>query len=147
MTPAWIHSLVSRAPSVACPWLPICVATPACAGGLGQLAAFVERVRQRLLAVDVLAGPDRRHRGDGVDVIGRADGHGVDLLGLLVEHHAEILVAARLGKGLKRAGGALVVDVAQGDDVGADPADVAMSPPPMPPAPIPARFTRSLGAM
>ena len=48
------------------------------ARGLGQLAAFVERVRQRLLAVDVLARADRRHRRDGVDVVGRADRDGVD---------------------------------------------------------------------
>ena len=50
--------------------------------------------------------------------------------GFLVEHLAEIFVSARLGKGLKRAGGALVVNVAEGDDVGAqarDGGDVAAS--------------------
>ena len=115
--------------------------------GLGQLAAFVERVGERLLAVDVLARADRRHRGDGVDVVGRADRDGVDVLRLLVEHLAEILVPPRLREGLERAGGALVVHVAEGDDVRADSwRAVAMSPPPMPPAPIPATLTRSLGA-
>ena len=91
--------------------------------GLGQLAAFVQRVRQRLLAVHVLARADRRHRRDGVDVVGRADRDGVDAARFLVEHLAEIFVAPRLGKGLKRAGCALVVDVAQGDDVGAQARD------------------------
>ena len=96
MTPAWIHSLVSRAPSVACPWLPICVITPAARAALVKRAAFVQRVRQRLLAVDVLAGADRGQRGHGVDVVGRADGDGVDVLRFLVEHDAEILVAPGL---------------------------------------------------
>ena len=45
------------------------------------------------------------------------------VLGFLVEHLAKVFVAPRLGKCLERAGGALVVDVAQGDDVGAQPGD------------------------
>ena len=89
--------------------------------GLGQLAAFVQRVRERLLAVDVLAGADGRHRRDGVNVVGRADRDGVDVFGFLVDHLAEIFVAPRLGKCAERPGGALVVDVAQGDDVGSEP--------------------------
>ncbi len=88
-------------------------------GGLGQRAALVQRVRERLLAIHVLTRADRGHRGHGVNVVGRADGHGVDVVRLLVEHDAKILVAPRLGKGPIRAGGTLVVDVAQGDDVGA----------------------------
>ena len=91
--------------------------------GPGQLAAFVKGVSQRLLAVDVLAGADGRHRRDGVNVIGRADRDGVDLLRFLVDHLPEIFVAPRLGECVKRAGGALVVDVAQGDDVGSEPGD------------------------
>ena len=104
---------------MACPWLPICVATPAAAGRLGQLAALVQRVRQRLLAIDVLAGANRGHRGDGVNVVGRADRDRVDVLGLLVEHHAKILVAPRLGNAANEPAPRGVVDVAQGDDVGA----------------------------
>ena len=147
MTPAWIHSLVSREPFGGVP-LVAHLRRDACRlGGLGQLAALVQRVRQRLLAVDVLAGPDRRHRGDGVDVVGRADRDGVDVLGFLVEHLAEVLVSPRLREGLERAGRAVVVDVAQGDDVGAELADVAMSPPPMPPQPMPATLSRSLGGV
>jgi hypothetical protein len=91
------------------------------AGGLGQGAGLVQRVRERLLRVDVLAGVDRRHRDDGVRVVGRADGYGVDVVGLLVEHLAEILVAAGvgvIGEGLLAA---FLVDVAQGDDVALEP--------------------------
>ena len=78
----------------------------------------MQRVRERFLAVNVLAGADGRHRSDGMHVVRRADRDGVDVLCLLVEHEAEILVSPRFGKRLKRAGGAFVVDVAQGDDVG-----------------------------
>ena len=48
-------------------------------GGFGQFAAFEQRVRQRLLAIDVLARLDRGHRRNGVNVIGRADRHGVNV--------------------------------------------------------------------
>ena len=68
----------------------------------------------------MLAGLDRGHRGDGVGVIGGADGTGVDVLGLLVEHHPEILVARGLGMGVEGAAGTLVVDIAQRDDIGAE---------------------------
>ncbi len=88
-------------------------------GGLGQLAAFVERVRERLLAIDVLAGADGGHGGHGMDVVGRADADRVDVIGLLVEHDAEVFVAPGLGEIVKRAGSPLFVDVAEGDDVGA----------------------------
>jgi hypothetical protein len=58
----------------------------------------VQRVGERLLHVDVLAGPDCRHRGHGVDVVGRADHHRVDVPGLLVEQLAKILVSACAGE-------------------------------------------------
>ena len=109
--------MVSRAPSVACPWLPIWVITPAAFAALVSSRHSCERVRERLLAVDVLARADRGHRGDGVDVVGRADGDGVDVLGLLVEQLAEVLVAPGLGKGLEEPAARVVVDVAEGDDV------------------------------
>jgi hypothetical protein len=37
MIPAWIHSLVSRAPSEACPWLPIWLITPAVRAALATV--------------------------------------------------------------------------------------------------------------
>jgi len=53
-------------------------------------------VRQRLLAVDVHAQLDGRHRGRGVKMVGRGDEHRVDLLVHLVEHLA--VVGEGLGK-------------------------------------------------
>ncbi len=87
-------------------------------GGQAQLAGFPHVVGQRLLRVDVLADLDRHHGGDGVGVIGRGDGDGVDLLAHLVEHLAEVGELSGLGV----LGGfgveALLVDVADGDEVG-----------------------------
>ncbi len=52
----------------------------------------------------------------GVGVVGRADDDGVDVA-LLLQHLAEVGVALGVGEVLVGAGRALVVDVAQGDDV------------------------------
>ena len=90
------------------------------AGGLSERAGLAEGVGEGLLHVDMFACPDRGHGGDGVGVIGGADGAGVDVLGLLVEHHPEILVARGLGMGVEGAAGALVVDIAKCDDIGAE---------------------------
>ena len=60
---------------------------------LGHGAGLVHRAGQRLLAIDVLAHLDGRHRHDGVGVVRRAHDHGVDVL-LLVQHLAEVLVAS-----------------------------------------------------
>ena len=45
-------------------------------------------------------------------MIGRADGDSIDVAGLLFKHHTKVFVAARLRKGLKRAGGTPLVNVA-----------------------------------
>jgi hypothetical protein len=52
-------------------------------------AALAQHQRQRLLDVDVLAGPQRRHRHQGVPVVGRGDDDGVDVL--VVEHLSEVV--------------------------------------------------------
>ena len=90
------------------------------AGRLGHRAALGQGARQRLLAIDRLARAEGGHRGDGVDVIRRADRNRVDVLRLLVEHFAKVLVAPRPGKGLEGAGGTVVIDIAKGDDIGAE---------------------------
>ena len=128
ITPAWIHSLVSRAPSVACPWFPIWVATPAARAGFGQLTSFVQSMRHWFLAIDVLTSADGRHCRDGMDVIGRANRNGIDVFRLFVEQEPKIFVSSRFGKGLKRTGRSFIVDVTQGDDIGpqaCDGSDVA----------------------
>ena len=93
------------------------------ARGLGQRPRLGHRARQRLLHVDVLAELHRRHRDDGVGVVRRRDDDGVDVL-LLLEHHAEVLVADRVRErleDLRRAAsaerGLALVHVAQRDDV------------------------------
>ena len=58
-------------------------------------AGFVDRVRQRLLAIDVLAHlASPSIAADGVRVVGRADGDRVDLVAHLVEHLAEVVELA-----------------------------------------------------
>ena len=75
-------------------------------------------VGQRLLTVDVLAQLHRRHGGDGVGVIGRADGDGVDRFVHVVEHLAKVVVPFRLLELLEPLGvQPVVVDVTQRDDV------------------------------
>ena len=104
MAPSQIHSHSRRTPSLEWPWLPICVATLCLRAASASRRASSTRVGQRLLAVDVLAALDRRHRDDGVHVVGRADDDRVDVL-LLVEHLAEVLVPLRLGNFVEDLGG------------------------------------------
>ena len=82
---------------------------------LGQDVGFVNRVRQGLLRVNMLAEPKRRGRDNRVRVVGRGADHGVDVLEL-VKHHAEVI--ERLG-GLmhfQRTLDRVVVDIAEGDN-------------------------------
>ena len=94
-------------------------------GGLGHESGFADGVGQRLLAVDVFPQPHGHHRGVAMGVIGGGDGHRVEAFCLLVEHHAEVAVEPGLGEGLSGVfplpDAAIVVDVAQGDDLAARP--------------------------
>ena len=92
------------------------------AGRFAHDAGLVDIVRQRLFAVDMLAQLHRGDAGDGVCVVRRGDDDRVDVL-LLVEHDAKVLVPRRLGIFLELSLGPLVIDVAQGDDVLAQPGD------------------------
>ena len=87
------------------------------AGSRGNLPGLVERMRQWLLAIDVLAAADGRHRDWGMHVIGRRNAHGVDLLLQRVEEPAEVGEGLRrriLGRGL---GQDRLVDIAQADHI------------------------------
>ena len=98
------------------------------AGGRGQRAGLGHRARQRLLAVDVLAAPQRLHRDDGVRVVGSRDDHGVEVR-LAVEHLPVVRVDAGVRKLAQRARGESQVGVAQRRDVLAAAApDVGPSP-------------------
>ena len=61
-----------------------------------ELLAFVDRQRQRLFAIDVLAGLERRQRDLGVPMVGRADRDRFDVLA--IEQLAIVLVDVRLGE-------------------------------------------------
>ena len=93
---------------------------PRLPGGFAQRAGLAEGVGERLLDIDMLAGGDGGHGGDGVGVVRGADGTAVEMLSLLVEHDAEVFVARRLGVGLEGRLGALVIDIAQADEVRAE---------------------------
>ena len=91
IAPSRIHSRISRLPSPEWPWLPICVTTLYFRAASVSSARFLDRMRERLLHIDVLAALHRRQRNHRVGVIGRRDDHRINVL-LLVEHHAEIFV-------------------------------------------------------
>jgi len=57
---------------------------------IAEVARLVNGLRQRLLAIDVFAQPHGMGFGDGVEVIRRGNGHGVNVLADLVKHDVEI---------------------------------------------------------
>src|SRR5256884_1032937 len=65
------------------------------ARGAGELARFVEVVRERLLAVNMLAELDGGHRGDGVVVVGNGHHHSVNVP--LLKHFSEVAGLLRAG--------------------------------------------------
>ena len=86
-------------------------------GQFAKPARFVNRARERLLRIDVLAGLDRRGGNDRVHVVGRADGDRVDLV-----HHFRVHIAVvdeRLGvfEFLMLALERVCIDVAKRDDL------------------------------
>ena len=113
-------------------------------GRLHQLARFPDGAGQRLLHVDVLAALHAPHGGGGVHEIGDGDDDRVDVLVFLVEHLAEVFVLRSAFELLEFARGLLFIDIAQRDDVfGA--AQPQMSLAALPPAPMEAIFSFSLG--
>ncbi len=65
----------------------------------------------------MLAHAHRHHAGRGVGVVGRADGHRVDLLAHILEHLAVVEVLLRLGILRAHLVEAFAVDVAKGDNL------------------------------
>ena len=60
-------------------------------GRLGHQSGFPNRMRQRLLAIDMLAHPHGRHRRVAMSMVGRGNGDRVEVL-LLLQHHAKIAI-------------------------------------------------------
>ena len=80
--------------------------------GMGHHASFVNRMRQRFLAVHVLAQRHGHYGRGGMRVVRSADGDRVDAL-FPFQHHAEIGVTLGFRKLGKRAVRPALVDVAQ----------------------------------
>ena len=89
---------------------------PVLAREVGHLARFLDRVRHRLLAVEVLVEPERRHRRMEVGVVRRRYRDGIDVTVHLVEHLAEVVELPGAGVPLVRAARTRVVDIAHRDD-------------------------------
>jgi len=99
------------------------------AGQVRHDPRLLDRVRQRLLAVDVLAHPKGHGRGRGMRVVRRRDDDGVDAAVHLAKHPAEVSVAFGLGVLLGGLGKVMFVHIAEGDDVlAADAAQVGPAP-------------------
>ncbi len=96
-------------------------------GRLAQGPCFMHAERERFLRIDVLTQPDRHHRRRGMRVIGRADGHGVDLAFHIFKQPAEVIELARLGKLLCLGGQMVVVDIADRDHVAVIPRMVGVA--------------------
>ena len=82
----------------------------------GDEARFPDGVGERLFAVNVLARPKRRHGRESVRVLCRADHDGVEALVIVVKL-AEVDVFLGSAMFLRRLAKALLVDVAQSDNV------------------------------
>ena len=76
---------------------------------LRQLPRFVEVVRQRLLAIDVLAQLQRAHGDRRVHVVGGRDVHRIELLAFLIEQLAPVLVDSGAGEVLPQLRGAVQI--------------------------------------
>ncbi len=81
-------------------------------GGLLHLAGQLDRVGERLLAIDVLAAGDRRHRHVEVHVVGRADVDDVD--GGIVHELPPVADGVRVAIVARGAQGEAGVDVRHG---------------------------------
>ena len=99
------------------------------AGDLHHLPHFVNRMRQWLFAVDMLAATDNVHNSDRVRMVGRPDNDRVDLRVQLVEHLAKVAVTLRVRVFVVRRGSATIIHVGQRDDIlTADAVDIVGSP-------------------
>jgi len=86
------------------------------ARGLSDLPSFPNGMDQRLFTIDVFAEFDCGHENEGMEVIGRGDHDGVDIL-LLVQHLPKISEDFCFGIFFEDASGVVGVDVAEGDNI------------------------------
>ena len=84
---------------------------------LGELARFPNRMGQRLLAIDMFAQLDRRHRGEGVQMIGRCRPPPRRCPSAPRASCGNPCAALAFGIFLEDAGRVRPIHVAQGDDI------------------------------
>ena len=87
-------------------------------GRFGEHAGLIDIVRKGLLDIDVLAELHGGKRGHGMGVVGRGDGHGIDILRLLVQHLPEVLIDLRLRETFDGGPDLAIVHVRKANDVG-----------------------------
>jgi len=86
-------------------------------GRLSHQPRFPDRMRERLLAIHVLAHPHGHHRRWSVMVVGRGNDHGVNLRPEFLEQLAIIVIAPGILELLEVLPTAPLVDVANRDDL------------------------------
>ena len=83
-----------------------------------KLTRLPDGVRERLLAVDVLAHAHGDHGRQRMHVVGRRNGHGVEAVTEPGEHLAPVAVMRHAGVLLINLGEAASIDVAEADEMG-----------------------------
>ena len=96
--------------------MPNCVATPYFFGRFGHHTRLMDRVGQRLFAIDVQAGANGANRGRGVVMVGSADHDGIDLAGFFGQHLAVVGIGSCSGEVGSRSIQVVLVHVDQRDD-------------------------------
>lgn len=86
------------------------------ARGLGNLARLPDGMGERFLAINVFAELDGGHGNERMEMIGRGDHYGVDVL-LFLEHFAKVGEDFCFWIFFEDASGVVGVDVADGNDV------------------------------
>ena len=78
---------------------------------------LIHLVRQRFLAVHVFTHSQCHGRSHRVRVVGRGDSHCVNMLALLFQHLAKIMITVCLGEPLETGGRTHVIHISHGQNV------------------------------
>ena len=118
--------------------------TPFSLAVVAHQARLPDRMRERLLAIHMLAQPHGHHRRRRMMMVGSGNNHGVDLRPEILEQLAIIEVLLRILELLEVLATAPLIDVANRDDL-AEMRRCCVSPFPFPPTPMQAMFSTSFG--
>src|SRR5271165_6686398 len=103
-------------------------------GSLAHQARLPDRMRERLLAIHMLAQPHGHYRRRRVMMVGSGNNHGVDLRPEILEQLAIIEISFRILERLEALATAPLIDVANRDDL-AEVRRLLRIPLPLPPDP------------